>query len=215
VSESPPQTRWALLFSAGCISGPSEARQAPVGRTEVNARLCEARLRRSRVKNFKSQKLCRKHLTNPDIRSVPENTLRGNRFRRLSVWRSRSAPPSSPARFKSKARLVTLGRSQSSPYLGANCCVEAQLCTIEGILPVFNDICGLGRRIQSSPRIESNFTGGRKLTDSKIWSHPPGSNRRPADYESAALPTELGWLAFTMSDLRGVSAESWIQFESN
>jgi hypothetical protein len=27
------------------------------------------------------------------------------------------------------------------------------------------------------------------------WSHPPGSNRRPADYESAALPTELGWLA--------------------
>ena len=31
----------------------------------------------------------------------------------------------------------------------------------------------------------------RKLL--KIWSHPPGSNRRPADYESAALPTELGW----------------------
>ena len=27
----------------------------------------------------------------------------------------------------------------------------------------------------------------------KNWSHPPGSNRRPADYESAALPTELGW----------------------
>src|SRR6202167_6103677 len=27
-----------------------------------------------------------------------------------------------------------------------------------------------------------------------LWSHPPGSNRRPADYESAALPTELGWL---------------------
>src|ERR1700722_19209149 len=26
-----------------------------------------------------------------------------------------------------------------------------------------------------------------------LWSHPPGSNRRPADYESAALPTELGW----------------------
>src|ERR1700743_2352328 len=26
----------------------------------------------------------------------------------------------------------------------------------------------------------------------KRWSHPPGSNRRPADYESAALPTELG-----------------------
>ncbi len=26
-----------------------------------------------------------------------------------------------------------------------------------------------------------------------FWSHPPGSNRRPADYESAALPAELGW----------------------
>ena len=33
----------------------------------------------------------------------------------------------------------------------------------------------------------------RKLL--KDWSHPPGSNRRPADYESAALPTELGWPA--------------------
>ena len=26
------------------------------------------------------------------------------------------------------------------------------------------------------------------------WSHPPDSNRRPTDYESVALPTELGWL---------------------
>ncbi len=25
-------------------------------------------------------------------------------------------------------------------------------------------------------------------------SHPPESNRRPTDYESVALPTELGWL---------------------
>ena len=28
----------------------------------------------------------------------------------------------------------------------------------------------------------------------KYWSHPPESNRRPTDYESVALPTELGWL---------------------
>src|SRR5689334_2241836 len=39
-----------------------------------------------------------------------------------------------------------------------------------------------------------------------FWSHPPGSNRRPADYESAALPTELGWLGwafpFIASDAR-------------
>ena len=25
------------------------------------------------------------------------------------------------------------------------------------------------------------------------WSHPPGLNRRPTDYESVALPAELGW----------------------
>lgn len=26
------------------------------------------------------------------------------------------------------------------------------------------------------------------------WSHPADSNRRPPDYESGALPAELGWL---------------------
>ena len=26
------------------------------------------------------------------------------------------------------------------------------------------------------------------------WSHPSDLNRRPFDYESNALPTELGWL---------------------
>jgi hypothetical protein len=47
---------------------------------------------------------------------------------------------------------------------------------------------------------------GRKFIERKIviWSHPPGSNRRPADYESAALPTELGWLAFVYNSLRAV-----------
>ena len=34
----------------------------------------------------------------------------------------------------------------------------------------------------------------RRLRAIEAWSHPPGSNRRPADYESAALPAELGWL---------------------
>src|SRR5262249_7330044 len=34
----------------------------------------------------------------------------------------------------------------------------------------------------------------------KIWSHPPGLNRRPADYESAALPAELGWPTWTHSE---------------
>src|ERR1039457_1702211 len=36
----------------------------------------------------------------------------------------------------------------------------------------------------------------------KGWSHPPGSNRRPADYESAALPTELGWLDFYLYSMK-------------
>ncbi len=27
----------------------------------------------------------------------------------------------------------------------------------------------------------------------KKWSHPPGLNRRHTDYESVALPAELGW----------------------
>jgi hypothetical protein len=33
----------------------------------------------------------------------------------------------------------------------------------------------------------------KTLIVGQLWSHPPGSNRRPADYESAALPAELGW----------------------
>jgi hypothetical protein len=36
-------------------------------------------------------------------------------------------------------------------------------------------------------------TGRRVKRKEYEWSHPPGLNRRPADYESAALPTELGW----------------------
>ena len=31
------------------------------------------------------------------------------------------------------------------------------------------------------------------LTLRNCWSHPSESNRRPTDYESVALPTELGW----------------------
>ena len=41
------------------------------------------------------------------------------------------------------------------------------------------------------------------------WSHPPGSNRRPTDYESVALPAELGWLVLliitTCRDLSNLS----------
>ena len=36
------------------------------------------------------------------------------------------------------------------------------------------------------------------------WSHPPGLNRRPADYESAALPAELGWRPSTDNDLQAM-----------
>jgi hypothetical protein len=47
------------------------------------------------------------------------------------------------------------------------------------------------------PEILGGFWMGRVISINHkpliSWSHPPGSNRRPADYESAALPTELGW----------------------
>src|SRR3982074_2463136 len=50
------------------------------------------------------------------------------------------------------------------------------------------------------------------------WSHPPGSNRRPADYESAALPTELGWPS-SMNDNNlkyswaiPAEAEAWLSY---
>ncbi len=35
------------------------------------------------------------------------------------------------------------------------------------------------------------------------WSHPSDSNRRPFDYESNALPTELGWLGGDGKELAG------------
>jgi hypothetical protein len=36
----------------------------------------------------------------------------------------------------------------------------------------------------SRERIEQVAFRERKVTPLKFWSHPPGSNRRPADYES-------------------------------
>ena len=48
--------------------------------------------------------------------------------------------------------------------------------------------------LPGNPRSASRLVGRKKS-----WSHPPESNRRPTDYESVALPTELGWLVlFTL-----------------
>ena len=47
-----------------------------------------------------------------------------------------------------------------------------------------------------------------------FWSHPPGSNRRPADYESAALPTELGWPLCVFNKWQRVARGSRIQSDS-
>ena len=33
----------------------------------------------------------------------------------------------------------------------------------------------------------------KSSTETRLESHPADLNRRPADYESAALPTELEW----------------------
>ena len=51
------------------------------------------------------------------------------------------------------------------------------------------------------------------LSDSFIWSRPSESNRRPFDYESNALPTELGRLMRAeiqtiLSDLEAVNFAS-------
>ena len=60
--------------------------------------------------------------------------------------------------------------------------------------------------------LDGFWMGNQKIRASKLlknWSHPPGSNRRPADYESAALPTELGWLEMeTITVLRVISNAS-------
>ena len=40
---------------------------------------------------------------------------------------------------------------------------------------------------------------GSKSAGILNWSHPPGSNWRPPDYESSALPTELGWRSLILS----------------
>src|SRR6266849_2134206 len=57
----------------------------------------------------------------------------------------------------------------------------------EGVLAQFRHSCspnGGGSDSQSS---------GSALFTGESWSHPPGLNRRPTDYESVALPAELGW----------------------
>jgi hypothetical protein len=51
-----------------------------------------------------------------------------------------------------------------------------------------------------------DFATFRKLLT--LWSHPSDLNRRPFDYESNALPTELGWL-------EGVKRAAWAGCGSN
>ena len=57
---------------------------------------------------------------------------------------------------------------------------------VREIQNIFNSNMATGKSLE--PRIphDQDFHSMR-------YSHPPDSNRRPADYESAALPTELGW----------------------
>ena len=62
-----------------------------------------------------------------------------------------------------------------------------------------SELCRCARRIRSGLAVARRRATSRYnrfcLT---FWSHPPDSNRRPADYESAALPTELGWLSIAV-----------------
>jgi Phage integrase family len=61
----------------------------------------------------------------------------------------------------------------------------------EGELRLENTDTG---RTQES--LEQMIFDGHRGKWLKLWSHPPESNRRPTDYESVALPTELGWLTW-------------------
>jgi hypothetical protein len=45
----------------------------------------------------------------------------------------------------------------------------------------------------STQRLAGALNPKRGVFIRVFWSHPSDSNRRPADYESAALPAELGW----------------------
>ena len=45
----------------------------------------------------------------------------------------------------------------------------------------------------------------RRVTPRNPESHPPESNRRPTDYESVALPTELGWLLMSFQRLTALN----------
>src|ERR1035441_6619662 len=74
--------------------------------------------------------------------------------------------------------------------------VQAQGRLGEGVLAQFWHSCspnGDGRDTERS---------GSALFVRKLWSHPPGLNRRPTDYESVALPAELGWLTCVYNNLQ-------------
>jgi hypothetical protein len=63
----------------------------------------------------------------------------------------------------------------------------------------------------SRPLSPSNLAAGKKknflLFEESFLSQRPGLNRRPAVYDTAALPTELRWLIqfSTYSTVRGIS----------
>jgi hypothetical protein len=76
-----------------------------------------------------------------------------------------------------------------SPFLDSSC-----ITSLVG--DVSTSLDKLGQFSDNRGRFDgaANQDDQKKLYISWIfWSHPSDSNRRPADYESAALPTELGW----------------------
>src|SRR5215207_839172 len=50
-------------------------------------------------------------------------------------------------------------------------------------------------RIETEKEMPYNCVTAIRQTEN-LWSHLADSNRRPVDYESTALPTELRWLAW-------------------
>jgi hypothetical protein len=83
----------------------------------------------------------------------------------------------------------------SSPGRQFGWCYQLRYCGIQ-----ISSVAGHAPTNGGEPTISITIDPCTTLCNCKLlilWSHPPGLNRRPADYESAALPTELSRLTRT------------------
>ena len=98
-------------------------------------------------------------------------------------------------------RLAALSkRSTSSPFLVRYALTRDSPFVMSCRVPIIRQFSARPVAAPAPPSIGPGWKQDGRPSFRRIarnllnfWSHPPGSNWRPADYESAALPTELGW----------------------